>query len=376
MDGYEQVLTDWEALLHFLPAGWKEQGRATGALQRSREISDPEVLLRLLLMHLAQGYSLKETAVRAAESGLARVSSVAIHKRFRRSGDWLRWMAERVLQSEEEGCRLDGGQLRVRMVDASAVSEPGSTGSDWRVHYALQLKPLRCDFFELSDIHSAESLRRIPVKKGDLILGDRVYANAKGVAYVLDCGGEILVRMRQNSFRLIGANRRPFRLLTHLRRLRLGQVGEWSVSVLDESGRLLPGRVCALKRTQAAVEVERERLRKKYNKHRGTLPGPLAWEGAKYTCIFTTVSPTMLSAIEAMELYRARWQIELAFKRMKSIFDFGHLPKSDPESSKAWLLGKLLVALLAETIVVGAESLSPWGYCSIPQSPLEAGERR
>jgi hypothetical protein len=44
-------------------------------------------------------------------------------------------------------------------------------------------------------------------------------------------------------------------------------------------------------------------------------------------------------------LYRSRWQIELAFKRMKSLMGLGHLPKKDPVSCRAWLIGAKTISL-------------------------------
>ena len=56
------------------------------------------------------------------------------------------------------------------------------------------------------------------------------------------------------------------------------------------------------------------------------------------------------------------WYMELVFKRFKSLAQMGHVPKYDDDSSKAWLYGKLLVALLIEKMVAHAVSVSPWGY--------------
>ena len=61
--------------------------------------------------------------------------------------------------------------------------------------------------------------------------------------------------------------------------------------------------------------------------------------------------PNKVTAGQALELYRIRWQIEIAFKRLKSIMGLGHLPKKDEESLRAWLHGKLFAALLAQAIV-------------------------
>ncbi|WP_325344740.1 transposase [Xylophilus sp.] len=63
-----------------------------------------------------------------------------------------------------------------------------------------------------------------------------------------------------------------------------------------------------------------------------------------------------------LELYRHRWQIELAFKRLKSLLQLGHLKKSDPQGAKAWLQGKVFVSLLIESLLVVGERFSPWGY--------------
>lgn len=78
--------------------------------------------------------------------------------------------------------------------------------------------------------------------------------------------------------------------------------------------------------------------------------------------IFTTADPQRFDARQILETYRLRWQIELVFKRFKQLAQLGHLPKDDEESSKAWLYGKLLVALLSERLIEKAESFSPWGY--------------
>ena len=100
-------------------------------------------------------------------------------------------------------------------------------------------------------------------------------------------------------------------------------------------------------------------------------------EVAAYIVVLTTAERDRLSAERVLELYRARWQVELAFKRMKSIIGVGHLPKVDPESARAWLHGKLFVSLLTEAIVHESESFSPWGYLlgRSPQVPLEKDGR-
>lgn len=144
-------------------------------MERQRGITIPETLLRLFLLHVARGYSLRETAVRASESGLATISDVGLLKRLRRSEDWLHWLCAQMVF--ENGVRMPQhrGRGPVRIVDGTIIREPGKTGSQWRILYSMQLPDLRCDYFDLTATAGSgtgESFARLPVAKHDLILGD------------------------------------------------------------------------------------------------------------------------------------------------------------------------------------------------------------
>ena len=90
--------------------------------------------------------------------------------------------------------------------------------------------------------------------------------------------------------------------------------------------------------------------------------------------VFTTVAEA-LSAAEVLDLYRARWQIELVFKRLKSLAGLGHLKKHDPQAARAWLQGKLLVALLIDALRVAGEAFSPWGYIELTGNTSATSEQ-
>ena len=89
-----------------------------------------------------------------------------------------------------------------------------------------------------------------------------------------------------------------------------------------------------------------------------TRPGTLGF--AKYVIVFTTHS--VGSTAEVLRSYRMRWQIELVFKRLKSLAQLGHVPEPDDRSSRAWLYGKLLVTLLAHKLIRIGRDTSPSGY--------------
>ncbi len=83
---------------------------------------------------------------------------------------------------------------------------------------------------------------------------------------------------------------------------------------------------------------------------------------SEYFVLGTSLNSDTYPAERILELYRLRWQVELAFKRLKTIMQLGQLPKTDPESCRAWLYGKMLYALLCYAIVDKGRSFSPWGY--------------
>jgi hypothetical protein len=62
---------------------------------------------------------------------------------------------------------------------------------------------------------------------------------------------------------------------------------------------------------------------------------------------------------QILQSYRFRWQIELIFRRFKQIAQLACLPKYDEDSARAWLYGKLFVALLTEKLIQRAGSISP-----------------
>jgi hypothetical protein len=360
---------DWAVLLSLFPEGWERQARETGAMERQRGITIPETLLRLFLLHVARGYSLRETVVRASEAGLATISDVGLLKRLRRSENWLHWLCTQLVLENGVQMPPHKGQGAVRIVDGTIIREPGKTGSQWRVLYSMQLPDLRCDYFDLTANTGAgtgESFARLPVVKHDLILGDAGYSTRTGIEWVVSQGGDVLVRINPHTLPLQEKNGGNFDLLSHLQTLKTaGAVGEWRTSLTDTA---IEGRVCALRKSEEAIQHAHHRIERRASKKQ-TKTNPETWEYAKYVAVFTTDRSTLTETI--LEWYRVRWQIELTFKRLKSLAQLGHLPKYDAQSSRAWLYGKLFVALLTQKLVRIGREISPWGYVLPRHAPTQ-----
>ncbi len=355
---------EWALLADLLPDGWRDSAKKTGAMRRTRgEITSPEVLLQVLLMHVSTGLSLQQATARARVQGLATISDVALLKRLRTSEKWLRELARQMFEESRFATATMQAPTgrRLRAVDATTVQEPGATGTDWRVHYCISLPDMRCDFYQITDAKGGETYKRLPIQAGDIILGDRGYCHREGVAHVLRQHGDVIVRLNSTSFPLLCARRETtFEMLSRLRRLQGRQPKEWVVRFKAEDS-LWKGRFCAVRKSRMAADVAKKKiLMEASKKQRNVRPETL--EFAEYVFIFASVPRSTISTRQVLDLYRARWQIELCFKRFKSLLGLGHLPKRSDVSARAWIEGKLLTVLLIERLADEARFFSPWGF--------------
>lgn len=357
---------DWRVLTTLFPRDWLELAQTTGALKGLRQDKSAEELLRALLIHLGLGYSLRETAVRAREAGLADLSDVALYKRLKKSKDWLHALCRSLFAERGVTVEDDGGVRRpFRLFDATHISEPGRTGSLWRVHYSVQVPSLHCDYFQLTPTQgegTGESFRRFPIHEGDYLIADRGYSAGSGIAYAASKGAFVTVRLNPQTLAIEGPAGHAFDLLRRLKRFqRTGEIRAWPVRICAADGRRVDGRICVVRKSEEAIRQTEKRLKRRASKNNQTLrPQTLVY--AQFIIVFTTFPEDDFEPADVLECYRIRWQIELVFKRFKQIAALGHLPKHDDDSAQAWLYGKLFVALVTEKLIDHAASISPWGY--------------
>src|SRR5438876_6761446 len=256
----------WKVVISLLPADWQRQARRQGAVERLRGFGSVEDLLHTALLHVGQGYSLRETVVRAKAAGIGAVSDVALLKRLRKCESWLRWLCVSLLA--EEGVEMPAGRQgwRVRALDGTVVKEPGRTGSQWRIHYSLQLPSMLCDHLEVTAVKGSgtgEQLQRFTARRGDLVLGDRGLCRPGGIARVVAQGAQTIVRVNTGTLPLYTERGQRFDLRKRLRGLSgCGVVGDWSVRVGPERG-ASRGRVCALRKSQQQAQRALRKIRRK-----------------------------------------------------------------------------------------------------------------
>ena len=365
---------DWPLLLSFFPNNWIELAGQTDALKNLRKDKDAENYLRTLLLHIGCGYSLRETAARAKLAGLADISDVALLGRLKKAKDWLHSLCVALFQEQDIGQSINDSTFKVRLFDATNVKEPGPTGSLWRIHYSVQLPTLDCDFFKITPTKgkgTGESFFQYSIKAGDYIIADRGYSRAAGIHHVVSKKAHVTVRVNTSSLPILNARRQPVNLLEFTKTLKeAGAVKSLKVLIPDRKQSTVEGRLCVIRKSKAAIELAHKKIKTNASK-KCTKLKPETLEYAKYVIVFSTFPEDRFSDLQILDWYRCRWQVELVFKRFKSIAQLGHLPKHSDDSSKAWLYGKLFVALLTNKLIHYATSFSPWGYILEENSPAQ-----
>jgi hypothetical protein len=287
------------------------------------------------------------------------VSGVALHQRLKSAEDWLARLTKHVLRQWLVHPGRDGVTRPIRVLDATDIQEPGSTGMFLRLHYSLRWPDLRCDYSEVTEVKGGEKLGRFSFGKGEIVLADRGYSHRAGAAKVLAAGADFVLRWNAAIFPLLLAGR-PFFPLAGLRKLRVDEVAEWNVT-FEYEGRSYPVRLCALRKSrQAAAKAHRKALDKA--RRNQTQADPDFLELTNYVLVLTSLTRKEMPAAKVLAFYRSHWQVELAFKRLKSLLAIGHVPKANDETAKAWMQGKVLAALLIEKILLEGRFFPPWGY--------------
>jgi len=347
----------WDTLLTLLPPGpeLERWARTTGALCRKRGVKGAPQLLRVALCYGFCNLSLEVASAWASVSGTARLGAKAVLKRLRNCGEWLEWVLAEMLGRRLPPLASVAG-LRVQLVDTTRVSCPGSKGQSWRIHAAYDPWECRLIQLSLSDNSGGERLDRFRARPNDLLVADRGYAHRRGLAKVRAEGGHFLVRTGWNRVPLQTPDGHEFGLFEHLRSLQEGDVSEWAVRTEPDERHGIPAVPCRLvvrKQTDAQTEQARRKMKAEANRKNHKLD-ERTLEAAGYMLVLTSVEPERLDAGRVLELYRMRWQIELKFKRMKSILDVDAIAAKDPGLVRAVLAAKLIGTLLVEDCVAAS----------------------
>lgn len=334
----------WDYVRTLLPTDLEQSAKALNALVRCRNVPDAAALMRMALAYAVSDLSLKDVAAWASAMNVAEITGPGLFYRLREAEAWLAHVLAQILAAQTVETPV---KWPLRVVDATVINGPGPIAVQWRAHVLVDPATGGFRAVELTGTEGGEKLARHRVQAGEVILGDRAYATARGVHAVCEAGGHVLVRLNPVTLRTCDQNKK--RIYLEKRERRAPKVGGIEFSILIP----VPPKPTKSHKTwdsaQAIAWIPARAIAGR------TREGEVIW-------VLTTVPHQQLPIVSALELYRFRWQIELLFKRLKSLLHLDTLPSRQGPTAKSWMLARLLAAAMAQQLVQPSGPLSPWGY--------------
>jgi IS4 transposase len=356
----EQLIQSWESVQEKLGIDLERSARETKAIQRKREISSAKDLLRLILFYAISDWSLRLVGAWALLSGIGFLSDVAILKRLRNSQHWIGKLVFTLMQKRVLALKGLAG-VRLRVVDATTISVPGSTGIDWRLHLSLDLGKLCLDGVEITDKYGGESLARFEAQANEIWIADGAYPFTSGMAPMLSAGASLIVRINWRNVPVRGPDGARFEIIPWLKTItRLSEKLIW----MQTPQGWFQFRLIASPIPPDKLEEVRRRTRLRHQRKKRPLNENTLF-AAGFVLLLTNLPAERWPGRLVLAVYRLRWQIELYIKRLKSLLNFDHLRAKDPRVVQTYLLAKLLIALIIDQMTNRVSLHHPDWFASI-----------
>ena len=346
--GTKLIDQEWEKqVLTRLPAGTEEQAFKLGAFVRCREIKSVGDLLRALLAYVVCVSSLRQLGSWAVLLGLANISETAWRKRLSGANAWLLWLLGALLCDPQMGSEQRSSTAfgRIILVDGTRLKQVGGTGDDWRVHCAYDVRASRLIQVHVTDKHTAESLQHFQLQRFDLLIADRGYGYRKNIAYAYQQQAYVILRFVPSTCPLIDRYGQSLDIVAWLKQVKRGihcrnawcmhQEKKYHVRIIASA---LP--------PEKAAEARKKREQEAKKKGKQLQPDTLFLVG--WTLLITNLPKRPWSYKHIIQLYRARWQIEILFKRMKQMMDMHVIRSKTPQGCEGSLLAWLVLWALQE----------------------------
>ena len=361
-------------VINKLPSTLEESAKEYGVLIRIREIKNALDLIKMMFIYAISNTSQKLLAVFASVLGIAKISDQAWHKKIAKSGPWLAHVLNKTLPLTKLAAKdKDGFENRhIKLVDGSCVKQAGTNGEVIRIHMCYDLTLGCMDEVSVTDQHTAESFVPFNITPGSIYMADAGFGKGKNLEYIVSRQADAIFRVTPNLLALASdaGGKEKIDMVEKLNTRE--DVVEFTCYVHTINGKYVPARLIAnrLPEDKAAEAVKRKK-RAAQKKQNVLKEETLVY--AEWVILMTSLDEKY-SAEDVLRLYRARWQIELLFKRIKQFFKVTRLRMATVQHSKVLVLLWLILWSVTERQVVAAEiylkarqadmsRFSPWTMC-------------
>ena len=356
-------------ILKQLPQGYEEACWKTNAMQRRRGIQDEAALLTLCLYY-AYDKSLVDTKIYAKSFLSLAISDVGFMKRFAGCNAWIQWINQRMIEERFSAFEIPEKlkEKRIKAIDASNIVSKGAVKQTWRLHYAFDLFTMSSSEYHITQETVGETLENFELQPNDLVLADRVYATITGIEHCRKARADFVMRLRNKAFNLYNQDGSVIHLTEDILKNVGTECQDFTVYYMTKNKELQPIRLCVVRKSDEEISAEQEKIRRTECRKQLEISDDTKFSH-QYFFVVTSLDETF-SSQEIMELYRLRWQVEMVFKRFKSIIGMGSMPTKTAASSETWLNCKMLIALLIEKMLLTLDFF-PYGYSEKPMAGNE-----
>jgi hypothetical protein len=337
-----------EKIIEMLPENWEKTAKETGAFVRPREIKTAKNFMKLIFLYIIHGMSLLEVALTAKLKGIAEISDVGFMKRFANCNEYFKEILKKLQPIATSNYKKPKylEKYDVKIADVSRVVSGGKTKITHHLHYAINPYEMKSEQYKITSQKTGESLRNFEVSPKDMWIGDRAYGTKTSIEHCLKNGGNFIFRIKKGAFDIYSSKRTKMNLITKLNNIKDGDYLDWLCYFINSENKLVQIRICAMKKPKNVKELDENDDDTAFMNN--------------YIVVVTSIKKKEAGSSEILDAYRIRWQVELYFKRLKSLLSFGDIPNKTQEHIETWLNGKLLAAILLE-IETGLVDFSPSG---------------
>jgi hypothetical protein len=333
----------WASIVKMLPIDLEDSAKRCGALIRCIKVPNATALIRLALAYSLSDLSIKDVAAWSKVNGITQITGPGLFYGLRECEPWLEPVLVQMLSHEIVPFHAG---LKIRVVDATVITGAGTRGTDWRAHVLINPVSGRFSSVELTDHKGGESYSRYTVNPHDVILADRAYCAARGIEHIVHLGADVVLRVNTYGLKVSDLEKNRVNLLSYESKITSDNFTSLNVLIATPPDmKLRNSHVWNLSEAANWIEARIVGTR--------TKKGNVIW-------ILTTFKPDQVADEVLLRLYRIRWQIELMFKRLKSLLHLDALPTKRGPTSKTWLLIRFLGAAIAKKMVRPAGPFPLW----------------
>lgn len=318
--------------------------------KRKRKFQNNKILSRILLNFIATGISLFTLSIVCKTSEKIDISDTSLKKLFQKS-DKFKEIYENLLNSRENTKSKSKKVLGFKqcfLLDTTSLKEEGQIGEVYRIHSSYAITKNQISSVNVTDSHTAESVKNFKINKNSLYLADRAYCTASQMTYMIENNAEFIFRMKYNGVKLYSGKNcdKRFDLVEYISASKRNYTSK--TVYIKYGDKVSKIKIVAKRLGEEVTQSNRKAVLKKAQK-RGDVIRPETLKMCEWLILATSLADKSNESI--LRTYRLRWQIELLFKRFKTFINLRKIRKSTSNYAFSYIFLALIYFFALELFV-------------------------